>query len=235
MIILRNKSFSKKEKENDDKDLMIGGTAAVGGTIVLGNTKKNRLTGKVVRYHDAPTEVIDKIKEEGLKIKYADDPNNLTNQILRDVPKEEKTGKIYTAKKKKGAFVVGTTRAYNNGQIGYEEMIREQLIGKSPHHKVLKLEFDYDEDIKGKKHIKNPELRGAKNAKEFFNKRPRGLFEFRGEWDELNPIDKLQQKQAYDTLSEKETHIFDHDIDSSKIVGGKGYKKTYFKTDRKIY
>lgn len=48
MIILRNKSFSKKEKENDDKDLMIGGTAAVGGTIVLGNTKKIDLLEKLL-------------------------------------------------------------------------------------------------------------------------------------------------------------------------------------------
>lgn len=231
MIILRNKLYSSKKKDDDNnKNVALAATTGGTGAVVLGNIKKNRLTGKVVRYHDAPIEVIDKIKEEGLKTKYADDPNNLTNQVLHDVPKEEKTGKIYTAKKKKTAFDVGTTRARNKGKIGEFDAVKEQLIQRSPHHKVLKIELDYDEDIKGKKHIKNPELRGAKNAKEFFEKRPHGLFEFvPDKWDKLDPVQKLQQKAVYDSLSEKGTHIFDHDIDSSKIVGGKGYKKRTLK------
>lgn len=228
MIILRNKLYSKGE--NDDIDGALATASGVGGIATLGTVKKNRLTGKVVRYHDAPTEVIDKIKEEGLKTKYADDPKNLTNQALKDIPKEDKTGKIYTAKSKKGAFSFGIRRSQLRGEIPFNDVaaLNELRKGKSPHHKVLKIELDYDEDIKGKKHIQNPELRGAKNAKEFYNKKPKGLFEPK-DWDGLDPIQKAQQQALYDSLSEKNVHIFDHDIDPSKIVGGKGYKKRTLK------
>ena len=191
------------------------------------------MTGKVVRYHDAPIEVIDKIKEEGLKAKYAEDPNNITNAFLNDVPMDEKKDLVYTSKKKKTAFKVGSNRANIQGKFDDDPigMFKEQLSGKSKHHKVLKLEFDYD-DVKNNPRIKNPELRGAKNVKEFYKKQkaiPNLLNVFLPEeYDDLNIIQKGIFKDQYKELGEG-THIFKGDVDPSHIVGGKGYKKRTLK------
>ena len=237
-MIISRKLFSKKKegerKDNKelDKALAVGGLG--GGGLILSKTKPGRLTGKVVRYHDAPIEVIDKIKEEGLKAKYAEDPNNITNKVLQDVPMDQKKGLVYTAKNKRTAFGVGTQRAkldnkFNDSPIWGQ--LKEQLTGKSKHHKVLKLEFDYDDDIKGKAKVENPELRGAKNPKDFWNTRKKnaglgGIFT--PEYDDLNPIQKKVVDSEFKALNDN-THVFKGDIDSKHIVGGKGYKKRTMK------
>ena len=243
MIILRKlfssnkqqKKLSKKEKEekkNRDQLLAAGGLG--GGGLILSKTKPGRLTGKVVRYHDAPIDVIDKIKEEGLKAKYAEDPNNITNKVLQDVPMDQKKGLVYTTKNKRTAFGVGTQRARLDDKFTNSPIwgpLKEQLTGKSKHHKVLKLEFDYDDDIKGKAKVENPELRGAKNPKDFWNTRKKnaglgGIFT--PEYDDLNPIQKKVVDSEFKALNDN-THVFKGDIDSKHIVGGKGYKKRTMK------
>lgn len=229
MIVFR-KFFSKKEEKDKERDKVIAGGGIAGGSYILSKTKPGRLTGKVVRYHDAPTEVIDKIKREGLKSKYAEDPDNLTNAFLKDVDMDKKKGLVYTAKKKSTAFGVGTQRARVQGKFDDSPIlgpIKEQLLGKSKHHKVLKLEFDYD-DIKGKERIKNPELRGATNVRDFYNKlaNKNGLL-FRN-YDDLPEFQKNAYKQTFKELGEG-THVFKGDIDPSHIVGGKGYKKRTLK------
>lgn len=218
---IKRKLYSNKE----DRDELIGGGSLIAGTGVLSKTKPSRLTGKVVRYHDAPTEVIEKIKKEGLKTKYAEDPNNLTNTALKDVDMDKKRGKVYTSKSKRFAFGVGERRAQFQGKEDFSDIV-SPFKRSSKHHKVLKLELDYDEDIKGKPKIENPELRGTKNAKEFYNKIKDP---FSPDYDSLDPISKKLMDTQYDQLSSKGTHIFDKDIDSSKIVGGKGYKKRTLK------
>lgn len=224
IIKLKNFSSNKEDKKtSSDKVLAISGTA--GGGYILSKTKSGRLTGKVTRYHDAPIEVIDKIKEEGLKGKYASDPNNLTNTIVNDVDMSKKENLIYTAKDKATAKSVGASRAAVQGKIkSPKDLIREGL-GISKHHKVLKLEFDYD-DIKNMERIKNPELRGANNAKEFYeNLKKIGKIPSNfPNWKKVDPVTKMIFKQQYKSLDDG-THIFKGNISSDHIVGGKGYKK----------
>lgn len=243
MIILRKlfssnkqqKKLSKKEKEEKkNRDQMLAAGGLGGGGLILSKTKPGRLTGKVVRYHDAPIEVIDKIKEEGLKAKYAENPNNITNKVLQDVPMEQKKGLVYTAKNKKAAFGVGIQRARLDDKFDDKPIwgpLKEQLTGRSKHHKVLKLEFDYDDDIKGKPKIENPELRGAKNPKDFWNTRKKNASLgaiFTPEYDDLTPVQKKVAEMEFKTLND-DTHVFKGDIDSKHIVGGKGYKKRTMK------
>lgn len=229
--------FSKSKKEESiDKDKALAISGVAGGGMILKKTKSGRLTGKVTRYHDAPTEVIDKIKKEGLKAKYAEDPNNLTNQVLKDVSMDKKKGLVYTAKKKKFAYQVGTQRANLSGKLKLNKLsdikdLVKEVLGKSKHHKVLKLEFDYN-DIKNQPKIKNPELRGTTNAKDFYNKMRNNMDELQKvmapEYEKLDPITKKTLKNSYKAL-DSGTHIFKGDIDSSHIVGGKGYKKRTLK------
>lgn len=194
MIILRQHIFSNKE------DKLKGGAAGLGSIAVLSQIKPGRLTGKVVRYHNTEEKNVENILNEGIKSKYSKDPNNLTNQRLTDINPKEKEGLVYTSKSKRMADRIGKNRGGSN--------------------KTLKLEFDYDE-IKSQEKIKNPELRGAKNWKEYLEIRSKKHPEFKN-------LPKNKIKKAFKALDE-ETHIFKGDIDSSHIVGGKGYKKRTLK------
>lgn len=110
MIILRDKLFSKKKerdssdndedkkREEDENKAAIAGIGAAG---ILATTKPGRLTGKVTRYHNTEKKNVKSILKEGLKAKYSEDPNNLTNRVVRDVDMSKKKDLIYTAKKKK--------------------------------------------------------------------------------------------------------------------------------------
>ena len=231
MIIKRSKLFS------DKKDKAIGaGTIGVGGAL-LAKTRKGHLTGKVTRYHDTNTENVKNILKEGLKAKKANDPNNFTNLLLDDVAPDKKRDLIYTAKKRSGAFTVGTTRT-GETILNPDLKIKDKLNilrGKAKSHKVLKLEFDYDK-LKDSPRIVNPELRGAKNYKEFAHDTIKKRYKNMGYndkmiEDELKKIPKSQidkaakgYKKSFNILN-KDTHIFKGDISPSNIVGGKGYHK----------
>ena len=201
MKILRFKTFSStgnKESHSKEKALVSG----IGSVALLGSTKIGRLTGKVTRYHNTEEKNVKSILNEGIKSKYSKDPNNLTNQCLSDVDLSKKEGLIYTSKSRKMADEIGKNR---KGE------------GKS---RTLKLEFDYD-DIKSQKKIKNPELRGARDWKEYLKIRSKKHPEFKD-------LSKSKIKKAFKALDE-ETHIFRGDIDPSHIVGGKGYKRRTLK------
>lgn len=216
MIIIRSKYFSDQEDIEDTKKA-VGGTVAGAGALGLSKIKTGRLTGKVTRYHDTEKKNVENILNEGLKAKYAEDPNNITNQVLKDVDMSKKRGLVYTAKNKSVAKSVGQARQARKNPDPFKLLFK-------PDHKVLKLEFDYD-DLKNSERIANPELRGAKNAKEFYNK-TKGFFN--PDYDKLDPLSKGQVNKAYHGLNEG-THIFRGDIDPSHIVGGKGYKKRTMK------
>lgn len=220
MIVLRNKLFSTKEerrkreeeKRKDRNAKLVSGGALGAGGLVLGGTQLNKLTGKEVRYHNTARENVDSILREGIKTKFAEDPENLTNRCLRDVPMDKKRGLIYVGKNKNVCKGVENGRRWHTGRKG----------------KTLKLVFDYDKDIKNKKHIPNPELRGATSPAEFAE----NLLKTQGDnrrWADLNPIEKYQAKWGFETLGDKGTDIFDHDISPDHIVGGKGYKKRTLK------
>lgn len=170
------------------------------------------MTGKEVRYHSTPKENVESILREGLKAEKANDPNTYTRTILPHLADNaELNNKIYLAKNKRTAKVVSRSRnkVWADGS------------------KILKIELDYDKDIKGKKNIENPELLGAKNWKEYHQRRPKTLME------KIYPeMAEIQSKQAYKLLGKEGTEIFDHDINPSKIVGGKGYKRRSLKDVR---
>ena len=68
--------------------------------LILRKTKE-RLTGKLDRYHNTKNENVDNILEEGIKSSYAEDPNNLTN--VKAIPKTE-------MEKKKGLIYIDTNK-----------------------------------------------------------------------------------------------------------------------------
>lgn len=174
----------------------------------------------MVRYHNTETGNVESILKEGLNPKFAEDPNNITNRVLQDVPMEKKKGLVYVAKKKSTANSVGTQRQRIKEIIeGKRPPIQNLnpedilgLIGKSKHHKTLKLELDYD-DIK-RRLADNPELRGAKTADEFWN-----IMTKSGK-----PMTKSQSAETFKVLG-KGTDVIKGGIDPKYIVGGKGYTK----------
>ena len=211
--LLYTEKSSNKEKKHQilDDALIVGGTAITGGSLTSRKIR-GRLTGKVVRYHNTEKENVASILEEGLKASKANNPASFTRYMLQAADNDHSLdNKVYTAKNRRIANGVGASKEMQKGNItgAFEEQ-------KHPtKHKTLKIILDYEKDIKGSKRIDNPELLGAKNWKEYHERRLKHSFE----------ADAEQNSKDMFKALEKETHIFDHDIDSSKIVGGKGYKR----------
>lgn len=125
MKILRQNSFSKtkedrKREEEKRKGLLVGGGTALAGGAISSTANKNKLTGRVVRYHNTPIENVDSILENGIKASYANDPMSYTRTVIGGGV-EDKTkldNLVYTAKRKTDANNVGVTRAYLSGKLG---------------------------------------------------------------------------------------------------------------------
>lgn len=214
MKILRQNSFSKtkedrKKEEEKEKGLLVGGGAALAGGTILATANKNKLTGRVVRYHNTPIENVDSILENGIKASYANNPNSYTRVIVggRVEDKTKLDNLVYTSKRKSDANNVGATRAYLSGELGRDPMVfdpkqqrkllKEETL-RPKHSKTLEIVLDYEKDVKGNRKIRNPEL----DAKR------------------LTPM-----KQDVRRSLDEGTHIFDHDIDPSKIKGSRHFKK----------
>lgn len=221
MIVIRRKIFSNKHKGSDksnidvsDKAVVGGITGSTAGILGLSTTKTGRLTGKVTRYHNTNVENVEDILKNGIKARYAEDPGNLTNKVLGDIPMDKKRNLVYTAKQKRVADEVGMTRIDNPKQWKQKT-------------KTLKLEFDYDQ-IKDLGRIENPELRGAKDFKGYLSKLYEAHPVFSSYVKEL-PVTKRKKILAdlednFRTMGNG-THIFKGDISPEHIVGGIGYKK----------
>lgn len=223
MKILRFKTFSSTDKNKDSYSGEKALASGIGSAALLGSTKTGRLTGKVTRYHNTENKNVQNILEEGLKSKYADDPNNLTNMALPDIDKKKKSGLVYTSKKKRDGLGVGVAREYHKKIKAGNIWKRisgaglDDLEDAKKNSTTLKLEFDYD-DLKNSERIENPELRGAKTWKEYQSKlKQKG-----------RNVSDLVAKEEFKALNEG-THIFRGDIGSNHIVGGKGYKKRSMK------
>lgn len=205
MKILRQVSFSKtkedrkrEEEKETIKGLLVGGGTALAGGEILSKVNKNRLTGRVVRYHNTPIENVDSILENGIKASYANDPNSYTRTVIGGAV-EDKTkldNLVYTAKKKYIADRIGVSRAYRSGKLTFMEELEEARRPK--HSKTLEIVLDYEKDIKGSKKIRNPEL----DIKRSF------------------PLNEGTRSRL-----DEGTHIFDHDIDPSKIKDSRHFKK----------
>ena len=223
MKILRFKTFSSTDKGKDSHSGEKALASGIGSMALLGTTKTGRLTGKVTRYHNTENKNVQSILEEGLKSKYSDDPNNLTNTVLSDVDKKKKSGLIYTSKRKLDGLNVGAAREYHkevkSGNF-WKAITGPDLDDYRKAKKnstTLKLEFDYD-DLKNKERIENPELREAKTWKEYQN-----IMRQKG-----RKISDFIAKEEFNSLG-KGTHIFRGDISSNHVVGGKGYQKRSMK------
>lgn len=218
MIILRQGEYSKNQEKDDSLDnAAIASGAAITAGALSSRKVRGRLTGKVVRYHNTEAENVKSILEDGIKASKANDHNSYTRTILPHLKNDPSLDNlVYTSKNRLTANDIGATRAmHKEGRIFPElKDIKEILLPKKS--KTLKIELDYDKDVKGSRRIENPELLGAKNWKEYHARRP-GIFK-----------NEEQSRGVFKSLGEG-THIFDHDIDPSKIVGGKGYKKRTIK------
>lgn len=207
--------FSKKESS----DTIKAGVTGVGAAGILATTKTGRLTGKVVRYHNTENKNVQSILENGILSKYATDPDNITNKVLKHVPMGKKEGLVYTSKKKSVANSVGLQRErLKDPWAGLFPPTPKDLKKWKDASKTLKLEFDYDQ-IKNLKKEANPELLGANSFEEFRKK----FYETHPNIKKSQLMD-LSLRDGYKSLG-KDTHVFRGNIKPENIVGGKGYKK----------
>ena len=212
MIILRSKNFSKKRNAE-----RAGGVVAIGAGLHIANKvhKSGEISGRVRLYHGTSKEAKKKIQEEGLKAIHAFDKDNITRQAGIDPGNKPL---VYTAKKRR---------------IALGHAIPHGMQGKGAG--VVKMSIPYDEYKKMKRSYDNPEMAGAKSAKEYAEKIKRG------ETPNLNDkminevgadVDKYA-KQKWDNLSgakgTKGTRIFEQDIDTKRIKGSKDYVKNSVK------
>ena len=212
MIILRNKNFSKKETAKKT-----GGVVAIGAGLHIADKvhKSGEVSGRVHLYHGTSKKAKKKIQEEGLKAIHAFDEDNITRQAGINPGNKPL---VYTAKKRRIA-------------IGHS--IPHYLEGEGAG--VVKISIPYDEYKKMKRSYDNPEMAGAKTAKEYAEKIKRG--------ETPNPNDELIKdlgkdvdsyaKQKWDNLSGAKgtsgTRIFEQDIDTKRIKGSKNYVKNSVK------
>ncbi len=239
-IEFRYKYFSKEEKEGPEKekkkDEDLGDLAkfAAGTGLLIGGSKivkknKSKVTGLENFWHSADESTIDSIKENGLKTKYSEDPNNLANSLLgKNIDKSKLKGKVYLGRKKSVADEVGLSRDINhsNGLIN-----NKNYRGKS---KTLKVNIPYEE-LKKMKEVDNPELRGARNAKEHAKNIWKNVLKNTPEEAKLlkkavgrrgrNIYARVISESIYKDLSRKGTAVFENDIDSKYIKESKNYKK----------
>lgn len=212
MIILRDKNFSKKRSAEK-----AGGVVAIGAGLNIADKvhKSGEVSGRVHLYHGTSKKAKKKIQEEGLKAIHALDEGNITRQAGID-PGNKPI--VYTAKKRKIAM-----------GHALPHLIQGEGAG------MVKMSIPYNEYKKMKRSYDNPEMAGAKTAKEYAEKIKRG------ETPNLN--DRLIKdlgsdvdsyaKQKWDNLSGAKgtsgTRIFEQDIDTKRIKGSKDYVKNSVK------
>ena len=208
-----------RRKLYSDKDNKVsGGLVGLSGLGILGSIKRNKLTGLEKLHYSADSNFIDSIKNNGIKSEYASNPNNITNTALKDIPIDQKQGKVYLAKKKHIADNVGSNRD------------KLKLKGHSGKSKTLKVNIPY-EDLKQMNIVDNPELLGAKNERDFVLKRYRKKLSkmSKEERHKLGKKDKKDLikliKKQYRGLNSDGTLTIQGDVSSKYIKGSKNYNK----------
>lgn len=225
MRILRIKSFSKKEKKEEEKKNLfpgqeiigVGGIAA-GGKLLDNVHKSGEISGRVHLYHGTSKTAGKKIKEEGLKKSHALDEGTITRNA-GITPREL----VYTAKKRR---------------VGLGHSVAAIMNNDTP--ELIRMSIPYDEYKKMKKSTDNPEMAGAKSAKEYAKLIKKGktpnlnderitrASEGMGKKAGEKYIDYYARKK-WDNLSGAEgtsgTRIFEQDINPERIKGSKHYKR----------
>ncbi len=220
-----DKNKEEKRKMKDIASLLAAGSLIAGGSkLALDN--KSKITGLENFYHSADRGVINNIKKEGLRKKYAEDPNNLTNTIYKKIMGPEKlAGKVYLARSKSGADSVGEARDLN---FKHGSIKNKSYKGIS---KTFKVNIPY-EDFKKMKKVDNPEC--AKNGKEQAKLLWKSMLINAPE--EVRDINKnvscKKERNFYIRLLAESNHrhckrdvVLENDIDPKYIKDSKKYEK----------
>lgn len=215
-IVKKNNEIVKGNAKEAPKHLLsqYGGTASAvaGGNLVNSARREGQLDGIVRRYHNTKAENVKGIKNQGIKASRALDPDAITRIV--GLSEDEMKGKTYLAKNRTVARGVGARRQQiadmTNPWILPNEADSFKKSFKT--QKTMKVNIPLSE-YKKLNFVANPELKGAKSAKEFMHK---------------SNLDPLTSAQAYKNLG-KNTDVIGGDIASKFIKGGKDYKKQTLK------
>ena len=219
---ITRKDLEYEERENNKKTLKaVGGVASAGaGASVINKARhEGMLDGVVRRYHNTSKENVSKIKEKGILSDKAMDPNNLTS-MAAGISDEEKAGKTYMAKKKGVADGIGMRR----DQIDNARLMPNPLQARKT-QETLKVNIPLS-DYKKMNKVDNPELGGAKSAKEF-----REVLQKKIDGNPLYAGQKIPMEMArsgYNQLG-PQTDVIQGDIAAKYIKGGKHFEKQTLK------
>lgn len=215
--------LKKRVSKKMNKRLAIasGVTIYKGGKLISNSI--NEITGLERTYHNTERKNIDNILKEGIKSKYAADPENLTNSALVDIDMDKKKDLVYLAKKKADADDIGRARREQSAEVITDPVTGRRRLNyaKKDTGKTLHVNIPY-EDLKKMNLVENPELRGAKNKKEF-RKIYKKLIEL-GDGEELSEADKISSDDHYKFLK-NDTYTIKGDIDPKYIKESKKYNK----------
>lgn len=183
----------------------------LGLKLIYNGVKK--LSPNVVLYHSTDIENVKSIYENGLLGKHALDSNNLTNNVLIDVPKKDLEGLVYLTRSKSLAK-----------NFKYVKWVRG--ISKSP-HKILKIVIPYD-DYKKLTIVDNPEVGSGEDLSDTYN-RIKNRLKFKGkDFKSASIKEKILTYFYARTLGRKTTVVVKGDIDPKYIKGSKSYKSKLF-------
>lgn len=165
--------------------------------------KSGALHGRETLYHNTNKANIESILEKGLKAEKALDPRNITKTLgLGD---DAIKNKVYFARKKRYADGVGVAYARKESPIMIGPALRQR--------KTLKANIP----IGKYKQVGNPELRGARNFEEYYQKVVKA-----------NPSAAFQRgalEYNFKAVGPEGTRVFEGDVGPEAFVKSKAYKK----------
>ena len=208
-----SKDSDKKVTEQSRADKILGGTAlsSLGISGLKTTLDRGHITGRETMYHGTATKNVSSILESGLDASRASDPNNLTNTILKDLDSDAVKNKVYFSRRKTIAKSVNARAS--SVFTGTPDADRAMLKASVPSWKL--------------KEVDNPELKGAKNSKEFGKiLRSRMGFNDGVTYDASpKPIKAVVDKFNYDLYSKKNTATFEGSIGPEVFKDSKHYSK----------
>lgn len=225
-----NDELSQKRRENVKQSLkgmpksLAGYSMATVGAGALNKVRREgMLDGLVRRYHNTDASNVESIKNSGIKkSKATDEAANILTRMSTGLSGKEMEGKVYLGKNRTIARGAGAQRyKMQNSGTWYIPSDEESLIKSFKDQKTLKVNIPLDEYKKLNKTL-NPELKGAKNVKEFSK-----VIKNRAEGLGLPPSklrDYIAANSAFKQLS-KNTDTITDDIASKFIKGSKDYNK----------
>lgn len=237
IIKLANEQKENKQMDDDAKAALSAGLIAGSGAVA--NKGVDRVTGLERMYHSTDKRNINSIKESGLQASRANSSPASVGAGIHTIPESE--GKVYVGRKKGAAKGVATMQEMQDSKF------RPGMVN---------VRIPYEDLKTGKvKSVKNPELRGLENSKDFADylilrsrnpgafaggnmtaeedaKRVKDLLQKArdaGELDELNILEKEPHMNARFSFGglNKGTLTVDGDLPSQYIKGGKGNDTLY--------